>query len=423
MLRRLVDSVVRAPKYRHFKPRNQGVVRLDGKDIYLGPYNSPESLEKYHRLIAEWMSASRTPVLNQALDLTVPRTETEPRILSVNELLLAFWHHASVYYASKDGSPTELSCLKYSLRPVRDLYGMSPANEFGPKALKAVREWFIAKGICRDQINSHISRIRRAFRWAVAEQLVEPSLLEALKAVDGLRKGRSNAKESTPVKPVPLADVDATLPFVAPQIAAMIQVQRLTGMRPGEVVIMRPCDIEQGDVMWFYRPSKHKTDYLDVEKLIPLGPKTTNVLQPFMDRPPEQFLFSPAQAEELRQESRGRNRRPDRKTKVYPSELRAIEKRKSKARLKTSKRPKRERYDVASYRRAITYGIKKAGKAGVQIPHWHPHQLRHARATEVRKTHGIEGAQVALGHQTADVTQVYAERNMALAIRIAKETG
>jgi len=44
------------PKYRHYKPKNLGVVRIDGKDHYLGRYDSPESWEKYHRLVAEWLS-------------------------------------------------------------------------------------------------------------------------------------------------------------------------------------------------------------------------------------------------------------------------------------------------------------------------------------------------------------------------------
>jgi hypothetical protein len=41
------------PKYRHYKPKNLGVVRIGGKDHYLGRYDSPEGWEKYHRLIAE----------------------------------------------------------------------------------------------------------------------------------------------------------------------------------------------------------------------------------------------------------------------------------------------------------------------------------------------------------------------------------
>ena len=57
------------------------------------------------------------------------------------------------------------------------------------------------------------------------------------------------------------------------------------------------------------------------------------------------------------------------------------------------------------------------------IEAWHPHQLRHLRATEVRKQFGLEAAQVTLGHTRADVTQVYAERNSELATRVAREMG
>jgi len=49
--------------------------------------------------------------------------------------------------------------------------------------------------------------------------------------------------------------------------------------------------------------------------------------------------------------------------------------------------------------------------------------LRHSRGTEVRKIYGIEAAQVVLGHARADVTEVYAEKNLELAMQIAKETG
>lgn len=54
---------------------------------------------------------------------------------------------------------------------------------------------------------------------------------------------------------------------------------------------------------------------------------------------------------------------------------------------------------------------------------WHPNQLRHAFATRVRKAHGLEAAQVLLGHTRADVTQVYAERNEGLAATIAASVG
>jgi integrase len=54
---------------------------------------------------------------------------------------------------------------------------------------------------------------------------------------------------------------------------------------------------------------------------------------------------------------------------------------------------------------------------------WHPNQLRHSFATRVRKEHGLEAAQVLLGHARADVTQVYAEKNHELAAAVAAKIG
>ena len=54
---------------------------------------------------------------------------------------------------------------------------------------------------------------------------------------------------------------------------------------------------------------------------------------------------------------------------------------------------------------------------------WHPHQLRHSAATNLRKTYGLEPAQVILGHKTLTVTQVYAEKNVEAAVRVMAEVG
>jgi integrase len=88
-------------------------------------------------------------------------------------------------------------------------------------------------------------------------------------------------------------------------------------------------------------------------------------------------------------------------------------------------------YNVTSYGHAIRRAVKWANRQLVEaavevelhIPHWHPNQLRHAHATAVRKRFGLEAAQVALGHERADVTQVYAEKNLALAAQVAAEIG
>ena len=85
---------------------------------------------------------------------------------------------------------------------------------------------------------------------------------------------------------------------------------------------------------------------------------------------------------------------------------------------KNRQRAPGSRYTRYSYRQAIERACKRAG-----VPKWTANQLRHSRGTDVRQKYGIEAAQVALGHAHADVTQVYAKKNMELAKRIAREMG
>lgn len=56
----------------------------------------------------------------------------------------------------------------------------APANEFGPLALKAVRQRMIDNGWSRGYINKSIGRIRRCFKWAVENELVRPDMYHGL---------------------------------------------------------------------------------------------------------------------------------------------------------------------------------------------------------------------------------------------------
>src|SRR5262249_58280637 len=99
------------------------------------------------------------------------------------------------------------------------------------------------------------------FGWAASEELVAAAVYQALKAVSGLPKGRSEAREPEPVRPVPDAQVDAVRPHVARQVWAMIELQRLAGMRPGEVVLGRGGDGDRGGDVWVYTPHSHTTEH------------------------------------------------------------------------------------------------------------------------------------------------------------------
>ena len=77
-----------------------------------------------------------------------------------------------------------------------------------------------------------------------------------------------------------------------------------------------------------------------------------------------------------------------------------------------------ERYRPEAYAQVVRKACLKAG-----VEPWAPNQLRHTHGTEVRRLFGLEAAQAVLGHARADVTQVYAERNLTLAVRVAAELG
>jgi integrase len=439
-----MPPVPRTPSLRRHKPSEQGVVTLNGKDHYLGRWPAaakrpPEPVRlAYDRLIAEWPANGRRQ----------PQPDAIPSV-SVNELILAFWRHAEQHYRRDDGTATnELGEFRYSLRPLRELYGAAPAAEFSPLKLKAVRQRMIDAGLCRGLINKRVGRVVRMFKWAVSEEIIPEPTYRALTTVRGLEKGRTEARETEPVQPVADADVDAVLPFVLPPVAAMIQLQRLTGARPGEVCLMRACDLDMAGEIWLYRPRRHKTQHRGKARLITLGPRAQAVLRPFLrvrcphclaegvpaalgwregacgpcrDRADEggklpagepsgpagdYYLFSPAEGLAAKRAAM----RAARKTKVQPSQ-----------RGRRKRKPKRapgDHYSAAAYDCAIAKACKKAG-----VPHWHPHRLRHSHATEVRKRFGLEAAQVALGHAQANVTEVYAERDLALAVKVAAEIG
>jgi integrase len=168
----------------------------------------------------------------------------------------------------------------------------------------------------------------------------------------------------------------------------MLRVQVLTGARPGEVRLMRPCEVERAPAdptareagVWLYRPEAHKKQHEDEDettRVIPIGPQAQAILTPYLAAQPDPagYVF------------RNRHGRP------FAGEY---------------------------YARFVR---KARVKAGIKM-RIVPNSLRKGRAVAVRKDFGLEAAQSTLGHRNRETTErFYSETPIEAAIRAAKELG
>lgn len=389
-----------APSY---LPHHNGQARMCWRDAagnrrfktLPGKFNSPESLAAFARLSLE-LATSPAPKLSV--------TAGGP---TVAEVMVAYLDHAEKYYGEVS---SEMTLIRSAMRPVQELYALHPAAGFGPLELAAVREWMVRRKWTRKQINRQVGRVARAFRWAASQQLIPPTVVVALGTLAPLKAGRSEAKEAPPRLPADPEHVAKVLPFLPPHVRAVVELLRLTGARPGEILGMTwGCLDRSGDV-WVYTPARHKTAYRGRVRTILFGPAARAVIVAHLNGrvpAPDEYLFSPRR----QQQERFERMRAKRKTKVQPSQK---DRRKAK--------PKRLPGETFTYH-ALGHAVKVAcEKAGV--PKFTPYMLRHLRAAELRAKFGLEHARAVLGHAGLGTTDHYARHaDLKLAAEVAAAAG
>lgn len=371
------------------------MVRLASHDVYLGRFGSPESRRRYGEVIAAWLEGA------------APGPKT--RGLTVAELIERFDAWAATHYETHHNGG-QRAVYRSSLRFLIGHLDIE-VSEFGPLELRAARQAMIVEGLCRNEVNRRVGLIRSVFKWGVGRAMCPPSVVEALACVEPLRRGVKGVRESEPVRPVPAEIVERTIEHTSPQVAAMVRLQLLTGMRPGEVCAMRPQDIDRGGEVWWYRPERHKNAHRGKGRCVPLVSEAQAILSPFLLRPADRHCFSPAEAMKWHAERRHERRSTPLSCGNAPGD-------------NVKRRPRRapgERYSTGAYAIAIRHATRRAfpappGVAAEEARRWHaehawaPNRIRHLVATEIRRRFGLDAARVVLGHSSSAVTaSVYAE--------------
>lgn len=362
-----------APKYRKHSSRDKAFVEWQGKRKYLpGRYNSQESKAAYKAFLEK----------NCGIAIVPPRPAAQG--LTVMTLCATFLAHLKASEA-----PDIYHNYYFAVKPFAAEYGHELAAALGPLALKRWQAKLAERELSRGYISGQITYIRQAFRWGVSEELIPASVWHALQAVQGLKAGKTAAKERRKRQPVPWSYVEAVLPFLTPHVRAMVLLQWYTGVRSQSVCKARPSQFrrEGGDLIWSPR---HKGESRGIELHLPIGPRAQAVLAPFLADSTDRWLFSP----------------------------RAI----------SNNRRYGEFYLPRSYGNCVKSAIERLNESLAEtntpaIRRWTPHQLRHSKGHAVSAIYGLEGVQAVLGHAQLSTSEVYSQKRLDLARIVAAETG
>ncbi len=374
------NQSIRIPSYRKHKASGQAVCTVKdaaGKphDVYLGKFDSPESRLEYQRVMSEYRSGR------------VYERPESPKDILVVELCESYLEWATTYYTKGGRSTSELANVKRAIRCLRECWPDLEAREFSPRKLMTCQRKLIADGLLRSNINRYSGVILRIFEHGVKHEMIPSAFMrdgvptatiDALKTVGTLPANRNGVRESEPVGPVSDGDREAVLPFLNEPYRSMVRIQYLLACRPGELVSMSPDQIDQtttdpeGRMVWSYWPRSHKTQHHHKDRMIPVGPQAQALIKPFLG------------FEGVRMFRNGR----------------------------------RSPVSEKCYAGAIRRACRAAG-----ISEWSPNKLRHAGSTRIRKLNDAEAAQVILGHSNINTTEIYAERNLSHALKVAAEVG
>lgn len=343
------------PRYRFQKSRKTGVVRIKKRDYYLKKYGSPESLEEYKALIVEHYGDELTDV-------------THPLALPLFSVL--YQAFCELRYSKDNCAAHKRTIVGFS-----SIFPDLSTRDIKCRHLEEFQLELCKRKIVSNTVNDYMARLKKIFVWGVRQEHMRQSVLGFFDLIDRVDESWSGIQRTEKVKPLPDELIDPILADVPKTVADLIRFQLLTACRPSEARLLRFCEIQISDGVWLYTPAQHKTSHRGKTRVIPIGPRAQQIIEPHQGRDPNSYVFHSGDP-------------------AYP-------------------------YKKDSYSRSIRRACERLGFE----EHWTPNQLRHTAATRIRNEFGIETAQVILGHSHLRTTEIYAAKNLGLAEKFARKFG
>lgn len=304
---------------------------------YFGPADDPASRARYADAREKWLDAKRAGA-SKLVTLPPEPAEQTPQddeddgepVGLVTNLIDRYLVHTRQRY-QKHGKPTGTHRhIWITLKPFLIKYGEMETAKFGLDELEEYQQELDKAGkLCRNKINARIRIIVAMFVWGArhegedGQRLVPPPAAAELKLIENLRRGYCRAIDHPRRGAVLLEDLRKTIPELSRPVAAMVQVQLLTGARPNEIREMKAREITRSAAdVWEYRPESYKTEHLESRdegrKVIFLGPRAIAVLEPFLDAAEKAGEKAICSARWTQPGNAGKYRRPGRRPRHAP---------------------------------------------------------------------------------------------------------
>lgn len=307
-------------------------------------------------------------------------TIQDPRQIGTHPLVAhlchAYMQHCLATYNKRGRATSHIHKTRAALDRLEQALGKTPIAAVTTPAIAAWRDSLAKTGLSRQYVNDQLHIVQACWQWAAEKGVAPQEQASAISNISPIAAHRSAAKEPRRVAPIAEAIAGETARRLDKHGAAgdLIRILWLTGMRPSEAIDMTPEDLSLEREVWAYTPKSHKTEHTGAIRVVMLGPMAQKIIRPRLPETLTEHIFKQA-----------------------------------------SGKP----FTVQLLRRAI----HRVCAQPPELPAWNPNQLRHAKATALRKQYGLEAAQAILGHTHASTTERYADKNMELAEKIAKETG